>query len=242
MDSNIIDPENVLVNAEECKRLSYDMLFNDGTDTNGIKTKSNGQNGHANYKSEEQHQRELRQLRKECEQKLEQAKTEAYKQGFNDGKEEGIEEFKTAIDDQVAVVTQAVEDIDHKIQSLTEDLKPHMASMVFDVAEQIIGLPVKNDALKDQVAAELRRILATVENGTKVQVNVAATDYGYIIRALKNQPDLENVSILSSESLNPGEYTVDTQNERVVKDFKKMLDDFREELALEDDITLEVDQ
>lgn len=242
MDSKIIDdPSNLFVNAEDCQRLSYDMLFDDSEFQNGNGHAKNKENGRDERKSEEEHQQELQKLEEEWKQKFEQAKEEAFQQGLEEGKEQGKEEALESMEEQMDAVKDALESSNNRVNNLLEELKPHMATMVFDVAEQIIGLPVKSEALKEKVATEIRKILTAIEKDIQVNVVVAATDYGFIVRALKDLPNAEHIEITSTESLNPGEYSIDTHNERIVKSFKKMLDDFREKLALENEIELEVE-
>jgi flagellar biosynthesis/type III secretory pathway protein FliH len=238
MDSKIIDPDSLFVNAEECQRLSYEMLFNDGAfqsdNGNGHSADEKNGDGADEFKPQQQQEKELRRLEKKWKQKLKDAKEEAYHQGLNEGKQQGKDEAMDSIKQQMVTVEEAVASVDGRIGDLMDDLKPHMATMVFDVVEKIIGLPVKSETLKENVATEVREILSSIEKEVQINVMVAATDYGFIVRALKDLPNSEHIEISSSESLNTGEYSIDTHNERIVKSFKKMLKDFREKVALEE--------
>ncbi len=242
MDKKNIDSENLFVNAEECQRLSYEMLFSDNGYENGDNHSGDEEeNDKEEYQSQRDQLNELKRLKKKWEQKLEDAKEEAYQQGLEEGKQQGEEQAMDAIEQQVESLKGMLDSVDGRIDELMEDLKPHIATMVFDVTEKIIGLPVKSETLKEKVAAEVRKILASIEKELQINVKVAATDYGYIVRALKDLPNTDHIEITSTESLNTGEYSIDTKHERVVKSFKKMLQDFRERVALEKE-ELEVEE
>lgn len=236
MDNKIIDSENLFVNAEECQRLSYEMLFSDnGYQNGGSHSGDEEKNGNEENQSQRDQLNELKQLKKKWEQKIEDAKEEAYRQGIEEGKQQGKEQAMDAITQQVESLKEMLVSVDGRIDELMDDLKPHIATMVFDVTEKIIGLPVKSETLKGKVATEVRNTLASIEKEVQINVKVAATDYGYIVRALKDLPNTDHIEITSTESLNTGEYSIDTKHERIVKSFKKMLQDFRECVALEEE-------
>lgn len=244
MDSKIIDTRNLFVNAEECQRLSYEMLFNEGAYADGADAGT-----HAARRADEEdeqaikkHQRELEQLEAQWKQKLESARTEAYREGLAEGKDQGRAAAEEAFGQEVQAVRTALTEVDRRIKGLADDLKPHTATMVFDLAEQVIGMPLKSETVKEKVAAEIHRILKSVEQQTKVHIAVASGDYGYMVRALKDLPDFDHITIAEDDSFKSGEYTVDTPNEKIVKNFKKILADFRQKMALEDEAELEVDE
>ncbi|MGD8428362.1 MAG: FliH/SctL family protein [Balneolaceae bacterium] len=243
MNNKIKDPSSLFVNAEDCQRLSYEMLFNDSSFKNGNGySKSGNSKTREGIKSAEEQQAALRDLEKEWEKKLEEAERKAFQEGVEEGKQQGVQEVRESVNGQLAALEKAMRQVEERITGLTDELKPHVATMVFEVAEKIIGMPIKSEALKERVAEEVRHILKSIQQDVKVNVKVAATDYGFIVRALKDLPKNNHIEISSSESLSSGEYSVDTQNERIVKRFKKMLTDFREKLALENETELEVDE
>lgn len=238
MDSKIIDPSSLLVNAEECQRLSYDMLFDDGSYAN----RDNDENSsEEDSEDREAFQEKIKKLEEKWLQKLEEAQAEAYEQGFEEGKSQAEEEVQQEMEQQLVTLKASLTEIDERIDNLLDDIKPHVVTMVFDVVEKILNLPMKNELLRKRVASEVRAHLRSVEQGVNIKVMVSAKDYGFVVRALKDVPQSENIKITSSEALNTGEYALDTPNERIVKSFKKMLRDFREKIALEENIDLEVE-
>lgn len=241
MDSKIIDTDNLLVNAEECQRLSYDMLFSDNGQSNG--------NGHAGKNQEKNGSDDIesrKAYRKELELKwkrrLEESREKAFRQGVEEGKKQGGADARESMEQQVETLQRALKETSDRIDSLLDDLKPHMAAMVFDITEQIIGLPIKSESLRKEVAGEIRMILASVEEDVKVRLTVSSADYGFIVRALKDISHAPKIEITRSDSLKCGEYALDTQRERIIKSFNEMLDDFREKLSLENGIKLEVEE
>lgn len=222
------DPENVLMNAGECRRLSYDMLF---SEQNYQQEDEEESTADQKQTLKEQYEQQLLQQEKKWEAQLREARNEAFEQG----KQQGQKEAEQSMARQSAVLEKALTSVESQLDSLTEELCPHIATMVFEMVEKIIGLPIEDDRLKKTAADEIGAILTSIEQDLLVTVTVAATDYGFIVRALNELPNTNHINITGSEDLNPGEYTVDTESEHIVKNFQKILHDFREKVALEND-------
>lgn len=231
MDNNIIDSNNLLVETGESRRLSYEMLFNDVEHVNNNGKNKKGTHEEVSFDKQRKNQEKTED---EWKLKLEKARSEAYQQGLDEGIKKGEEKAISHINQQVEWINNAVSDVENHISELMDDLKPHVATLVFDITEKILGLPVKSEKLGEQVMEEIQNLVTSFDRDIQVKLVVSESDYGFIVRALKELSHSERIQLNKSDELSVGEYTVDTSNERIVKNFKKMLFDFREEVALED--------
>lgn len=227
MENNIIDSNNVQVEHGESRRLSYEMLFNDvenGNNSNGLYEK-------VPFK---EHRETLEKAEDEWKLKLEEARSEGYQKGFEEGIKEGEERILSDIDRKKEWMKKVVSAIEIQVAELMDDLKPQVATLVFDITEKILGLPVKSEKLRKQVKVEIQKLISSFDRNIQVTLVVAPSEYEFVSQALKELPNPERIQLTKSEKLSAGEYTVDTSNERIVKNFSKMLLDFREEVALEE--------
>lgn len=227
MENNVIDSNNLQVETGGSRRLSYEMLFNDA----GSENNSNGLHENVPYK---EHHKTLEKAEAEWKLKLEEARSEAYQKGLEDGMKEGEERVLSNLDLKKEWMKDVVSTIENQVSELMDDLKPQVATLVFDITEKILGLPVKSEKLREKVAEEIQKLVASFDRDIQVKLVVASSDYEFVLKALKQLPNPERIQLTKSERLSAGEYTVDTSNERIVKNFSKMLLDFREEMALEE--------
>lgn len=227
MKNNIIDSNSLQVENGESRRLSYKMLFDDPGNGNH----SNGFHKQVPFK---EHREMLEKAEDEWRLKLEEAKTEAYQRGLEYGMKKGEEQAISEMDRKKEWMEDVISAIENQISELMDDLKPQVATLVFDITEKIMGLPVKSEKLREQVTKEVKKLVSSFDRNIQVKLVVASSDYEFVSQALKELPNPERVQLSKSEKLSAGEYTVDTPNERIVKNFRKMLLDFREEVALEE--------
>jgi len=168
---------------------------------------------------------------KEKEAELKTAKEKAYREGFKAGQKKAGDEMNTSIDS----VLKALKSVDTHVNELMDQVKPHIASMVFELAEKILALPVKNKLLNERVTNEIEQIINDLESNTRVTVDVAESDLKTVRKRMKDLPNADHIVLRASNDLNPGEYRVDTNREQIVKQFRKNLQDFRESVNLTDD-------
>lgn len=227
MENNIIDSNKLQVANDESRRLSYEMLFDDPGNGNH----SNGLHEQIPFK---EHREMLEKAEDEWRLKLEEAKAEVYKKGLEAGMKKGEERTLSDMARKKEWMKEVVSGIEEQISELMDDLKPQVATLVFDITEKILGLPVKSEKLREQVKVEIKSLISSLDRNIQVKLVVASSDYEFVLNALKELPNPERIQLSQSEKLSAGEYTVDTSNERIVKNFNKMLLDFREEVALEE--------
>ncbi len=227
MENNIIDSNSLQVENGESRRLSYEMLFDDSGNGNH----SNGFHEQVPFK---EHREVLEKAEDEWRLKLEEAKTEAFQKGLEEGIKQGKERALTEMNQKKEWMKSVVSAIEDRISGLMDDLKPQVATLAFDITEKILGLPVKSVKLRERVKVEVKNLISSFDQNIQVKLVVASSDFEFVSQALEELPNPERVQLSKSEKLSAGEYIVDTSNERIVKNFNKMLLDFREEVALEE--------
>jgi flagellar biosynthesis/type III secretory pathway protein FliH len=169
-----------------------------------------------------------KQLLEQMEAELESAKKEAYRKGF----ETGLNKAKSEMNSSIGSVLNALKSVDAHVDELMNQVKPHIATMVFELAEKILALPVKNEILNERVSNEIEQIINDLESNTRVTVDVAESDLKIVESRIEAMPDSDHIVLRASGELNPGEYRVDTNREQIVKQFRKNLQDFRESVNL----------
>lgn len=231
MENNVIDSNNLQVDTGECRRLSYKMLFSDSPHAKSNGTETRGDRDPITLK---EHQKNLREAEEKWQVKLEEVSAEAYQKGLEEGFKKGEKKAQAVMEQKGELMKEVVCGIENHINELMDELKPRIATLVFDITEKILGLPLKSEKLGKEVTEEVGKLLLSFDRDIHVKLIVSSSDYGFMVRALKDLPNAERVQLSKSDELSTGEYTVDTENERIVKNFKKMLLDFRDEVALEE--------
>lgn len=225
-NGKIIDNDRLNSNGQNWTRLSYEMLFNEKP------ARNNG------YRTSVEVNELLKENDLKWEARLEEAKLqvreEALKQGFSEGKKEAEEEIKQ----HLQPIKEAISEVDGRMNTLLDELKPHLATLVFDLTEKVLEVPVYNEDLQQRVGDEVHRFLGEIEEGTKIKITVSSQDY-QIISELTGPGDLlKRTNIQYDESLNPGEYRIETRYEMIVKNFRKMLNDLKESTILSESLNL----
>ncbi|SMO59408.1 FliH/SctL family protein [Fodinibius sediminis] len=236
MESNIIDASDFTGGQHGQHRLSYDLLFEEqpqNSSPDSVRAGTGSNDGAISRK-------ELQELQDKWKQKIAVAQEEAYQKGWEEGQQAGREEALSSMEQHLAPLQEAMGAMDQEINSLIEELKPYMATMTFDIAEKILDIPLDDKELREKVSAEIRNTLSAIDREIMIKITVSEKDYGYVVRKMKDVPHSNYLQISGSDKLKTGEYTIDTEKESIVKNFKKMLRDFREKVALEkDDLSID---
>lgn len=210
-------------------RLSYEMLFQESS------IKKN------DYKSGEEISELLSENDHIWKERLEEAKRQAheaaYKQGFSAGMLEAIE----SIAGQLQPVRDAINEADGRIEKLLDELKPHLVSLVFDLAEKVLDIPVHSDELKEKVSEEIQQTLKEIEEDAKINIAISADDFECISQLTVSAGFMKNTEITYDDALKPGEYRIETPFEMIVKNFRKMLNDMKESTIISESVKLSDD-
>lgn len=231
MDSKVINSEQLNFKGEEFARLSYDMLFED--QASGEEEENPSLEEAVEETSTEELSERLREVEEEWGERLEEEREKAARAAYDRGKEHGREVAESSMEKNISTLKSALEEADRKIDEMLEELKPEMARMVFDLAEKVVRVPLEDEEIRRKVSRDIEEVLDKLEEGIRVKIKVSESDYRAVEEKLGGCGN--RVELSSGEELNPGEYSIDTRKERVVKQFTKILDDFRESVALTDD-------
>ncbi len=228
-NGKIINNDTLNSNGQNWTRLSYEMLFQEKPSRN---------NG---YKTNIEVNELLKENDLEWEARLEEAKQqareEALKEGYSEGKKDALNEVKQ----HLLPIREAIADVDGRINKLMNELKPHLANLVFNLTEKVLEVPVYNEDLQHRVGEEVHKILGEIEEGTKIKIAVSPEDYQIISDLTSSGDLLKKTDIHYDKSLNPGEYRIETRYELIVKNFRKMLNDLKESTALSESLNLSKD-
>jgi len=221
----LIYRENLDIDSEESTRLSYDVIFQEPQMKQEIAEQEEQQ-------EKEELEKALQQQREEFENKLavekEQAAQQAYQKGFSAGKEEA----KELISHSLGTFEEALQNVETKMESLAEDLNPGITTMVFELAEKILQIPIESSELRETMQQEVSEVFQTLDDELSVKVYLSPQDIS-AIKELAGHFDLKKISVHKDESLNPGEYAIETSEKTIERKFKKLLDDIRQNTELE---------
>ena len=221
----LIYKENLDLDYEESTRLSYDVIFREPEMKQEIAEQEEIQ-------EREDLEKALEKQRQEFESKLSVAKEQAAQKAYQKGFAEGEKEAREAIAASLDTFKDALQNVETKIESLAEELNPGITTMVFELAEKILQIPVDSPELRDAVKQEVSNIFQTLDNELSVKIWVSPPDTP-TIEELTGNFDLKKITVLKDENLNPGEYSIETSEKTIERKFKKLLDDIRHNTELE---------
>lgn len=226
-DRKILHTEDINWYEEDEHRLNYDLPFNG----EGYKTEDQKE---TDTKSETKVdvKKLIKKRDDKWERRLEKARKEAFEKGRECGYKDGFNEAEQQVDDKLnrleELVEKAHQDWDHRHKLLN----PGLLDLVFDMVEKIVGLPVENPEIREQLEEKLSKLLHETDDQIKPKLWVSEQDYQFVEELVeKYSPEL-SISIRISEDCNPGEFEFETQNETVVHRFREKLADLRDNLTL----------
>lgn len=159
-------------------------------------------------------------------------KIKTHEESFIKGMEEGEKMAMEKMKEQISSFHNAVEESQKQIENMMADIKPYMAKLVFDLAESVLDHPIESDHLRERVTQEVHAVLSDVETSMKVRIAVSEYDFEGIQKMVGDRLDADRLEVIPESSFNAGEYKVETSSEVVVKKFKKILEDFKNRIAI----------
>lgn len=219
MKDRIIQKDQLRVDEKESARLSYDMVF---------------EQDHEEMDSDAREL--LEQTRAEWEKKLVRERQKAIEEGYQAGYRDGYEQARQEVEQQLSPVKQALEQVESRLETFTEEIKPALTTLVFELAEKVLSVPVENEDLKQQVAATVKTWLDRFRNEQQVNVYVSETDFETVKQLVK---DDQNAVVLNvSPEVNPGEFHIETNHQAVIQNFKKHLTHLRSKSEVKEALNL----
>lgn len=212
-------------------KLSYDLLFENGSGLNGDQPDSRDESQPISL---EEMQRRLQENDARWQNRLQKEKEYTEQISFEKGITEGKKQAKSRYLEQLSGFEQVMNQIDNKYNQAIEELKPQIAALVFDMTEKVLDIPLKHKKLRGRVQKEVSQIIEELDDKLQVKVKLSESDFNMLQKAFEKNEEIEHIHLQIDESFNPGEYAVETKNECIIKNFKKIINDFKESITFTD--------
>ncbi len=220
--NKVIDNEKIRWNQKDSAKLDYRMIFEDHDAENEKKIK-------------EQKKAEIREILKEndaeWELALKKAADEAYQKGLSDGIEKGFKTAEKGIDQKFKTLELAFAEAYDEWKQRQKELEPGLLDTVFFLAEKILGIPVENDEIRNQLENELSDLLRRLDSESRPTILVSNTDFEFAKELIEEKKSEILVHLGYSEDCNPGEFIFETDREMIVHNFRMILNEFRSNLT-----------
>jgi flagellar assembly protein FliH len=164
--------------------------------------------------------------------KLEAARKEAYQRGMEEGYDQGIKEAEEVFTEKLHQFRSHFEQSQQYWMTLQSQLSPGVLDLAFDIAEQVLGIPVENPKIREHLEEQLLPLFRKLDDRSKSVIYVCAADMEYIEELYQQYAPELPLRIVAREDLKPGEFSLETPGAKVISDFKAMLQDFKETLTL----------
>lgn len=224
MPRRIIEKESFIWQDENRSRLNYQNLFDQNQERQGEEDVA----AEPVVDIEEV----LRKRSLEEEKRLAVVQNEAYEKGLREGRQEGYDRSRSEMEHMTVMLERAIREAHEAWKQQQELLSPGLLNLAFEMAEAIIGIPVDNPELKERLEQELIPLVDKLERVSQPVLWVASEDYEYIEHLIEKYADKSGIMLRVGNNCKPGEYQLETNEKKVQRDYKAMLNDFRESLML----------
>jgi flagellar assembly protein FliH len=206
---------------EETTRLNYQVIFNEAKESS---------NESVFDEAELKSRLEMRDTA--WKKKLQQEKEKAYREGFEAGQAEGYETAHQETDAKLEVIRTAIKEGHEEWQQRQEILEPGILDLAFELSEAILGIPVQDEQLRNNMLDTLRPIFQKLDNASRPVIKVCESDLEPV-KALKEEFASELTMYFEVQNdCNPGEFILETDDETIVHQFREMLKELRKNLSL----------
>ncbi len=159
-------------------------------------------------------------------------KIRTHEQSFIRGLQDGEVIARERFEAQIKPLQDALQEANLMVQNLLNELKPHLATLVFDLAEKVLEHPVESEAMQNRVKKEITSLLSEINSNLKIRIDISAIDYELITSVVEAREHGEKIEVVADPGLKSGEYRIETASELIVKQFRKVLNDYRQRLAI----------
>lgn len=211
MNTKVIDKNRFNLSDEQPKRFSYEMVF---------------------LPKEEKEDVDLLQALErnnlEWNRRLADERQAAVQQGYESGFEDGVQDAKTKIAEQLSTLEHAFEDLKLRLDIWKQQVAPGIANLVFELTRKVVGLPVESDELTQKISKEIEEFLDELTQDAQAKIIVSEQDYESIQALAERKKTNETPIIIDmNPSLLPGEYRIETNYEVLQRSYNKRLEDFK---------------
>jgi flagellar biosynthesis/type III secretory pathway protein FliH len=228
--------KNIAPLMDSSLKLSYDMLFD-----NNSPWEENGSDEASQAVSPEEMQQQLQEKEVQWQKRLEKERSAAEEAGFKKGFTEGKAEAEEQCLKQIAGFEGVMKQMDIAYDQALEELKPHVAGLVFDLTEKVLDIPFKHKKLRECVREEVAQLIEKLDDELHIKVMLSEADFDMMQEAFEHDEEMNHITLRMDAELNPGEYEVETKKECIIKNFKKMVADFKESVSFTDIETLQLE-
>lgn len=213
---------------ENSLKLSYHMLFDNGSyesETDDVTAEE------PKLLTPEEVESLLDERDQEWETRLDDARSMAYQQGVQEGIAQGKAEAEATFNERLTAIRNMMAEMDQEFNQALEKLKPHMASLVFEIIEKVLDVPFHHPKMQTRVQDEITKFVELLDEELHVKVSVSPKNFKTLEQAIGSNHNAKHVTLRADESCKPGEYVIETKRESIIKNFKKMVADFKESIS-----------
>lgn len=214
------------MNNKDVTRLNYQMIFE------GPEPQKDDKEAEKKLAQAE----ELLQEREtQWEEKIIKVREGAYQKGLKDGIKEGYEEATAELDEKIIALEKAFNKSHQQWLQTQESLIPNLMGLVLDITEKIIGAkPAQDSRVVEKLEEELHEVLQKVGHETKPVLYINEVDAAIIRKLVKQYEDELTVKVQVKDTCKPGEFILENNQAKVVRNFKMLLSDFKKSLSIPD--------
>lgn len=224
-DQKVLQTEQINWYEEEENRLDYEIVFGGG---NHKKRKANTEPEEAKVNVKKLIQKRDEKWNK----RLEKARQEMFKKGHEKGFKEGYLEAEKQIDQKLSKIENMIKKAHEEWNQRQKLINPGLLDLAFDIVEKIVGSPIDNPQIYQQLEEELSVLLHQSDNEIKPLLRISEEDYEFVEEIIKKYAPELSISLRISGECNPGEFEFETEKETIVHRFRKKVLDFKENLSL----------
>lgn len=217
MSRKIIDHKDINLFEKKVSRLSYDMIFNEGSE---------------NDQEEIDIDAILEENNRRWEKRLKREKEDAFLYGREEGFDLGLKKARKEIDEKLEVLREGLEAAHNEWKERQVMMEPGILDLVFEITDQVLGIPLECEQVREKLESELGPLLQKVDESSRPVLWVAEEDYSYVEKLQDEYAGHISLKVRVSKECNPGEFELETNRETVVHNFRKMLGDFKDSLSL----------
>lgn len=222
MARKIIGKESFTWHDDNHSRLSYQMVFGDGLKAEEADSEEN------NARIEDI----LLARQKEEREKLEAAREEAFSLGFEKGRNEGLIAGRADMKTTLSTLELAFEQAREEWRAMQNILHPGLLHLIFDICEKILGVPVQNETVRKHLEEELCDIVQKIEKSAQPVLWVSEADFAYVVDLVERFAGDTGIVVHATPKCLPGEYQLESNREKIVRNYRLMLRDFSDTLML----------
>ena len=220
MSDKVIKSENIdMVNSALGKKREFVRFYSKEKDHVGI---SGGKNGRAGNNSI---QAELS--------RFEKAETEAYANGFTEGRKAGAEDERRKLSEAMEALTNSMRELDRLKNGCLEGNQEKILNLVFSVTEKVINREISTN--RDIVHGVLKSAIKQVLDKEGIIVRLHPEDYRYMMETnpgiIDGFDDIRSMSIVEDSTIRRGGVVIDTSSGEVDARLDQQLHEVRKAIS-----------